>query len=57
MFQFVKDYLETNEAETIKVGKFPFRKRSEHIRRVFMWAQRIVDGEDYINKEAVLFDK
>lgn len=54
MFKFVKDYLENNEAETTKIGKFPFRKRSEHIRRVFMWAQRIVDGEAYINKEAVL---
>jgi uncharacterized protein len=54
MFKFVKDYLENNEAETIKIGKFPFRKRSEHIRRVFMWAKRIADGEDYVNKEAVL---
>ena len=54
MFEFVKNYLENKEAETIKIGKFPFRKRSEHIRRVFMWAQRIVDGEAYINKEAVL---
>ena len=54
MFQFVKDYLVNDEAETIKVGKYPFRKRSEHIRRVFMWAQRIADGEACINKEAVL---
>jgi uncharacterized protein len=54
MFQFAKDYLVNDEAETIKVGKFPFRKRSEHIKRVFMWAQRIADGEAYINKEAVL---
>jgi uncharacterized protein len=54
IFQFVKNYLENDEAETIRIGIFPFRKRSEHIRRVYMWAQRIADGEAYINKEAVL---
>jgi len=54
MFQFVKNYLENNDGETIKIGYFPFRKRSEHISRVFMWSERLLDGEPYINKKAVL---
>ena len=52
MFQYVKGYLENNIGETI--AKYPFRKRSEHIKRVFMWAERLVEGESNINKEAVL---
>lgn len=54
MFQFVKDYLKNNDDEASKIGYFPFRKRSEHIMRVFMWAERLVKSESYINKEAVL---
>jgi uncharacterized protein len=54
MFQFVKSYLENNDGEATKTGYFPFRKRSEHIERVFMWAERLVDGVTYINKKAVL---
>lgn len=54
MLQFAKDILEKNDGEATKIGFFPFRKRSEHIRRVFMWAERLVDGEPNINKKAVL---
>ena len=37
MFKFVKDYLENNEAETIKIGKFPLWKvlsKYKHLRRL-----------------------
>jgi uncharacterized protein len=54
MFQFVKGYLESNNGELSKTGLFPFRKRSEHIRRVLMWAKRLTEGEEFVNKEAVL---
>lgn len=54
MFQFVECYLENNDGEKGNNYKFPFRKRSEHIKRVFMWAERLIDGETNINKEAVL---
>lgn len=54
MFQFVECYLENNDGEIGNNYKFPFRKRSEHIKRVFMWAERLIDGESNINKEAVL---
>ncbi|NLX69831.1 MAG: HD domain-containing protein [Clostridiales bacterium] len=54
MFQFVKECLEKNDGEATKTCKYPFRKRSEHIKRVFMWAQRLVDGQLSIDREAVL---
>ena len=54
MFQFVETYLENNDGEITEIGRFPFRKCSEHIKRVFMWAERLIDNEYFINKEAVL---
>jgi uncharacterized protein len=54
MFQYVNNCLGDNDGEACKIKYFPFRKRSEHIRRVFMWAERLVDGEENVNKEAVL---
>ncbi|MEG0306781.1 MAG: HD domain-containing protein [Clostridium sp.] len=56
MFQFVRDYLITNDAEITngESRKNPFRKRSEHIQRVFMWVERLIEDESDINKEAVL---
>jgi uncharacterized protein len=53
IFEFVKSYLEDNDGEFSKVGHFPFRKRSEHIRRVFIWAKRLVEDKININKEAI----
>ena len=54
MFQFVKDSLENNDVEATQIGQFLFRKRSEHIKRVFMWAKRLVEDEQFVNKEAIL---
>jgi uncharacterized protein len=54
MFQFVNKQLENNDYEASKIGLFPFRKRTEHIKRVFMWAKRLVDSELCVNREAVL---
>lgn len=54
MFQFVNKHLENNDCEASKIGLFRFRKRSEHIKRVFMWAKRLIDSEFCVNKEAVL---
>ena len=50
MFQFVKECLEKMMVKH-KTCKYPFRKRSEHIKRVFMWAQRLVDGQLSIDRK------
>lgn len=54
MIEFVKHKLELNGGEECDIGFFPFRIRSEHIRRVFLWAERLVSEIEHINKEAVL---
>ena len=33
---------------------YPFRKRSEHIWRVFIWANRLIEDKNDINKNALL---
>jgi uncharacterized protein len=39
-----------------KNGQHPFRKRSEHIKRVYMWASRLIEGLDdsLVDKDAIL---
>ena len=54
MLQFVVNYLENSNDAAASIRHFPFRKRSEHSKRVFMWAQRLSDSESYFNKKAVL---
>jgi len=54
MFQYVKELLESNHGEETNIRKYPFRKRSEHIKRVFSWAEVLVYDEPDINGEAVL---
>lgn len=49
MFEFVESHLSQNDNVL-----FPFRKRSEHIKRGFMWAQRLIPKEPPINKDALL---
>lgn len=49
MFEFVENYLSQNDNVF-----FPFRKRSEHISRVFMWAERLIPKETPINRDALL---
>ncbi len=54
MFQFVNKHLENTDNEASKIGFPGFRKRAEHIKRVFMWAKRLIERESHVNKEAVL---
>lgn len=54
MLQFVTECLGNSDIESTKTVCFPFRKRSEHTKRVFMWAERLVDEEYCINKDALL---
>lgn len=46
MFAYVKELLEEKDCEYSKTFHFPFRKRSDHIRRVYLWARRLLDCED-----------
>jgi len=53
IFNEVKDYLEKYGGEDD--DRFIFRKRSEHIWRVFAWAERLAeDCAENINREALL---
>jgi uncharacterized protein len=54
ILEYVKETLINSGGEFVNFKSVPFRKRSEHIRRVFMWAERIMTGMDNINKDAVL---
>jgi uncharacterized protein len=50
MFMYVKDILKDNDNNATKlIEKFPFRIRSEHIWRVYNWAKRLVDINEYKN--------
>jgi uncharacterized protein len=46
MFNFVENKLNGFNDAT-KIEKFPFRKRSEHIWRVYKWAERLIDINEY----------
>jgi len=53
IFNEVKDYLEKYGGEND--DRFVFRKRSEHIWRVFIWTKRLIeDCTENINREALL---
>ena len=47
IFGDVKALLAANDGEATSIGIFPFRKRSEHIWRVFLWAKRLLDEGQY----------
>ena len=52
MLNYVTEYLNSNGGQT---SQLPFRVRSEHIKRVFMWTNRLIDGVDaHINRDALL---
>ena len=51
IFEHIKEIL----AESDKFYEiYPFRKRSEHIWRVFIWANRLINNKNNLNKEALL---
>jgi uncharacterized protein len=56
IFEDIKIYLADSHGEMSKIGSFPFRKRSEHIMRVYNWAGRLMEGIDSsaVDKDAVL---
>ena len=57
MFVFVKQCLSENDGVATKIGYFPFRKRSEHIWRVFQWVKRLIDDDNFdvaIDRDSVL---
>jgi uncharacterized protein len=54
MLGFVKNILIKNDGEATKINEIPFRKRSEHIKRVYNWAVRLVGKNSKIDREAVL---
>ncbi len=54
MLSYVKNYLKNNNGEESSIGSFPFRKRSDHIERVYMWADRLIESELHIDKDAIL---
>ncbi len=54
IFKYVKEYLQLNEMNTRSAEIYPFRKRADHIKRVFVWANRLIDNTSNVNKEAIL---
>lgn len=54
IMNFVQKTLEENGGERDSKGRFPFRKRSEHIQRVYTWAVRLLEEDSPIDKEALL---
>jgi uncharacterized protein len=57
IFKYVQELLKGDDNKATKLDeRFPFRIRSEHIWRVFIWANRLIDEENLstINKNALL---
>lgn len=54
IFKEVKEYLEIDSRDNDDRG-FIFRKRSDHMWRVFIWAERLIeDCKENINRDALL---
>ena len=54
MLSYVNETLNKNNAQyCTKINQFPFRKRIDHISRVFMWAKRLLNKET-ANEKIVL---
>lgn len=51
---YVEATLEAVDQNRCEGGQFPFRKRTEHILRVYRWAQQLMGGQEAINQEVVL---
>jgi uncharacterized protein len=56
IFEYVKSVLKKEDNNAAKTEKFLFRVRSEHTRRVFVWANRLLEDNDLpvVDKEALL---
>jgi uncharacterized protein len=53
MFRYVEEQLNNGDIYGTSISRFPFRKRSDHIRRVLMWAERLSEGYPDVNREAL----
>ena len=53
MFDYVLNVLTLNDGLKSKQAKFTFRDRFKHIKRVFGWANRIMDGLD-VDRDVIL---
>jgi uncharacterized protein len=49
IFNYVKNELLENDNKATKIDKLPFRIRSEYIWRVYNWAKRLIDVDEYKN--------
>ena len=57
IYEDVKEYLGKNNSNGTELSiKFPFRKRSDHIWRVFIWANRLLDKINYkkVDRKSIL---
>lgn len=54
MLDFVIVTLEASGRNRDIMGNFPFRKRSDHILRVYQWASRLTEGRSDVDGESVL---
>jgi uncharacterized protein len=56
LFDYVKKRLDENNMNATKIERFPFRIRSEHTWRVFNWAKRLIDTDEYkdLDNESLL---
>lgn len=57
MFEYVKEILSRSNGESANIGSFPFRKRSQHIWRVYKWAERLLEEGDFdsrVDRESLL---
>ena len=57
VFSDVKEYLDKNDVNASKLlTKFPFRKRADHIFRVYVWTKRLLEKlrNRKINEKLVL---
>jgi len=54
MFQYVRSYLQEHGGEMTTTRTVPFRRRSEHIRRVRMWAERLAEGLPAVDRAALI---
>ena len=57
IIEYIKTTLAENKVKATKLNnEFPFRIRSEHILRVFIWVNRLIDNQKYynLNKNALL---
>ena len=51
IFAYIQAYLGDRDSYAAKIGYLPFRKRSEHINRVYVWAKRLLVEENIQNAD------